>query len=300
MQKRMIMLAVCLTAAASGCRTTEDEQDKTSPADDVIAATTETEDVGLGLHSWGNYHWARTGVQFTLKVGNNLTSTDWKNHLAATSADWNNPTAFGAVSTPLIIYVVAGLGTTKCRMVLGTTQVCNGKYGRNGWLGLASINISGNHITQGTAKMNDTYFNMTAYNNPNERRHVMCQEIAHTFGLDHQSEDGSSQNSCMDYFSNTGANTGSTQSIQPNAHDFEQLNIIYGHTDTTTTIASTPASTTSDTSDDLSKSWGALKHQSKDGHSSWYENKNKDGSITLTHVYWADEHVVKCPTCDHR
>jgi hypothetical protein len=32
----------------------------------------------------------------------------------------------------------------------GTTQVCNGKYGNNGWLGLASISITGGtHITQG-------------------------------------------------------------------------------------------------------------------------------------------------------
>jgi hypothetical protein len=34
---------------------------------------------------------------------------------------------------------------------------------------LASINIiDGTHITQGTAKMNDTYFNTAMYNNPNE------------------------------------------------------------------------------------------------------------------------------------
>ena len=33
-------------------------------------------------------------------------------------------------------------------------------YGNNGWLGLATINITGGvHITQGTANMNDTYFN---------------------------------------------------------------------------------------------------------------------------------------------
>ena len=45
-------------------------------------------------------------------------------------------------------------------MVSGTTQVCNSSYGNNGWLGLASINLTGGtHITQGSAKMNDTYFN---------------------------------------------------------------------------------------------------------------------------------------------
>ena len=92
-------------------------------------------------------------------------------------------------------------------MVAGTTQVCNGTYGYNGWLGLATINVTPDkHITQGSAKMNDSYFNSSTYNNPNEREHVMCQEGGHTFGLDHQSTDGSAQNTCMDYFSTTGAN----------------------------------------------------------------------------------------------
>ena len=69
----------------------------------------------------------------------------------------------------------------------------------------------------------------------------MCQEVAHTFGLDHQSTDGSSQNSCMDYVSSTGANAGSTLSTKPNAHDFDQLNTIYAHLDSGTTVAAVAA-----------------------------------------------------------
>ena len=141
----------------------------------------------------------------------------------------------------MLTAIVGGTSSKRCSMVLGTTQVCNGTYGNNGWLGLASINISGDHITQDTAKMNGTYFNTSTYNNPNEREHVMCQEVAHTFGLDHQSTDGSSQNSCMDYFSNTGANAGSTLSTKPNAHDFDQLNTIYAHLDSSTTVVAVAA-----------------------------------------------------------
>jgi len=187
-------------------------------------------------------------------------------------------------------------------MVAGTTQVCNGSYGNNGWLGLASINITGGtHITQGSAKMNDTYFNTTTYNNPNEREHVVCQEVAHTFGLDHQSTDGSSQNSCMDYFSNTGANAGSTLSTKPNQHDFDELNIIYAHLDSTTTVAASKpsAGSASEITDDPS-SWGRLVSQSANGRSSEYERFNGDGSKTVTHVYWTLESVAKCPSCDHR
>src|SRR3954462_9758094 len=151
-------------------------------------------------------------------------------------------------------------------MVAGTTQVCNDAYGNNGWLGLASINLDGTHITQGSAKMNDTYFNTAKYNNTNEREHVMCQEVAHTFGLDHQSTDGSSLNTCMDYFSNTGANAGSPLSTKPNAHDFEELNIIYAHVDGTTTVAArtAPAASASEVTEDPN-SWGPLVKQSGNG-----------------------------------
>lgn len=278
-----------------------------------------TAQVANANHFWGPYHWARTTPQFTLKLGNNLTTADWKGHLAQASSDWNNNG-----NTPVLTTIVAGQTTAKqCAMVPGTTQVCNAAYGQRGWLGLASINIvDGEHITQGTAKMNDSYFNLAYYNNPNERLHVMCQEIAHTFGLAHQSEDGSSQNSCMDYFSNTGANATSTLSTKPNAHDFDVLEQIYAHLDSTTTLASSafpiteggkgkqgqsvqgqgqmvPSRHENDITED-SASWGELVHQSEDGHHSDYERHNRDGSITVTHVTWSEEAVAKCPSCDHR
>jgi len=253
--------------------------------------------VGLSAtHSWGGYHWARTTPQFTLKLGDNLTSADWKSHLRVTSSDWNSG------NTALLTAVVAGTSRKRCSMVAGTAQVCNGTYGNNGWLGLASINIiDGTHITQGSAKLNDTYFNTATYNNPNERKHVMCQEVAHTFGLDHQSTDGSSQNSCMDYFSNTGANATSTASTTPNAHDFAQLNSIYSHLDTTTTVAMTtsPAASASEVGDDPN-SWGQLVSQSANGRSSTYERFERNGSKTLTHVFWTIEAAAFCPGCDHR
>ena len=248
-------------------------------------------------HSWGGYHWARTTNQFTLKMGDNLTSAAWRAHLGQASSDWNSG------NSPVLTAVVAGTSNKRCAMVAGTTQVCNGKYGRNGWLGLASINITGGtHITQGSAKMNDTYFSMSTYNNPNERQHVVCQEIAHTFGLDHQSEDGSSQNTCMDYFSNTGANAGSTLSTRPNAHDFEELVIIYEHLDSTTTVAgmTAMAASNAEVDSDDPNSWGQLVKQSRNGRSSTYERFNRDGSQTLTHVFWTLEAAADCPSCDHR
>ena len=130
---------------------------------------------------------------------------------------------------------------------------------------------------------------------------MVCQEVAHTFGLDHQSTDGSSQNSCMDYFSNTGANAGSTLSTKPNAHDFEELAIIYQHLDSTTTVASTAVLSpgNSEVTNDPN-TWGQLVRQSPDGRSSYYERFNADGTLASTHVYWTNEAAANCPSCDHR
>ena len=251
----------------------------------------------LASHSWNGYHWGRTSNPFTLKLGDNLTSGDWKSHLAQTSSDWNSG------NTPVLTAIVAGQSTKQCKMVAGTTQVCNGTYGRNGWLGIASVNITGGiHITQGSAKMNDTYFNLATYNNTNEREHVMCQEVAHTFGLAHQSTDGTSLDTCMDYFSNTGVNAGSALSTKPNQHDFDELISIYQHLDDVTTVAprTAPAVSKSDVTD-APETWGLLISQSNNGRSSTYENYNLDGSKTLTHVYWTIEAAEgDCRSCDHR
>lgn len=299
MTRQSLLLAAVLTTLSCGC--TSVDKSETPPAAATAAQAAPSGTRGPASHSWGNYHWARTTPQFTLKLGDNLTTTNWKTQLAASSSDWNSPQTFGATSTPVVTVIVRGQSTKQCRMVAGTTQVCNGKYGQNGWLGLASINIvGGEHITQGAAKMNDTYFSMAKYNNDNERRHVMCQEIAHTFGLGHQSEDGSSQNSCMDYYSNTGANATSTVSTRPNLHDFEELNQIYAHADSSSTVAPYAIAATASEVTEAPNSWGRYMSEISKGQSAYYERLERDGSRTITHVYWSEEVRGRCDHCDPR
>ena len=266
-------------------------------------------DVGQANHAWDTYHWGRTTTApFTLQLGYNFTADsvggEWNGYLLTTSDAWSNGKV-GTVSYPVVVKtaVVPGKAGRNCSGVAGTTQVCNKKYGSNGWLGLAQIWISGSHITQGTAKMNDTYFNSSKYNNPNEKLHVMCQEVAHTFGLAHQSEDGTSLNTCMDYFSNTGANSGSTASTAPNGHDFDQLGIIYSHADTTNTVATSSATSATGSGlpvADDPKSWGQMVRQSPNGRSSYYETSARGGIKILTHVMWTEETAAVCRSCDHR
>lgn len=188
----------------------------------------------LASHSWNDYHWGRTSVPFTLQLLNNTTTSGWSGILSLVSADWS-------ASTVLHTSIMNGTGGNSCKPKAGTIQVCNRKYGFNGWLGLAQIWVSGNHITQATAKVNDSYFNSTAYNNDSAKRHVLCQEIGHAFGLGHQSFPGS--RSCMDDVNGLfdPAYAG------PNAHDYEELAAIYGsHNDATGTIARLGAAGVSD------------------------------------------------------
>jgi hypothetical protein len=181
-------------------------------------------------HSWGRYHWARTANPFTVNLGNNV-SSGWNSFLGTASSDWS---ASSVLDSP----VVAGRTNSSCQPTSGRVEVCNGAYGTTGWLGVAQIwTTRGKHIAAGTVKVNDTYFNTAQYNTPAWHALVMCQEVGHTFGLDHQDENFNNANlgTCMDYTNNPSTNQ------HPNQHDYDQLVSIYSHLDSLTTVgASAP------------------------------------------------------------
>ena len=230
-------------------------------------------------HAWGPYHWARTSNPFTLKLGNNVSST-WDASLTLASTDWSQ-------SSVLHTKVVPGLTSgRRCRASNGRVEVCNYNYGNNGWLGIAQIWVSGSHITQGVVKMNDTYFNTSQYDTSAWRNMVVCQEIGHTFGLNHQDENFYNTNldTCMDYTSDP------TSNQHPNQHDYDMLEIIYWHLDSITTLATSIVSKpalASDVTDDPS-TWGKEIHTSSDRHSSVFERNAENGAKVMTHVFWAD------------
>ncbi len=134
------------------------------------------------------------------------------------------------MSEPLSTIVVAGsTNSASCSPEAGNVQVCNFDYGNNGWLGLAQIYTRGNTIIAGLAKLNDYYHGAPPYNSSAWRQMVMCQEIAHTFGLDHQDEvfDNPNLGTCMDYTSDPAGISNGMNNEHPNQHDFDQLKIIY-------------------------------------------------------------------------
>lgn len=234
----------------------------------------------MANHSWGNYHWARTSNPFTLRLGDNVTSV-WDSALAGASADWS-------VSAVLNTTVVAGNANPKnCRPTSGRVEVCNSKYGNNGWLGIAQIWASGDHITQGVVKLNDTYFNTPTYNKPAWRNLVTCQEIGHTFGLDHQDENFNNAplGTCMDYSNDPNPNQ------HPNSHDYNQLETIYAHLDSTTTVGSAAASAAHPPAMgmidfDNPGQWGRLVKGSRERGHAVYELDFGGGHKVFTFVLW--------------
>jgi hypothetical protein len=139
-----------------------------------------------------------------------------------------------------------------------------------GWLGLAQIWVtSSGHITRGTVKVNDTYFNTPKYNTTIWRASVMCQEIGHTWGLDHQDESGADFHTCMDYATNPDADN-----THPNRHDYEELALIYSHVDVTATIGRSAAHS------------ARVLRVDRKGRSV-VERRFADGSRQVTFIIWA-------------
>jgi len=254
-------------------------------------------------HSWGGYHWARTfnNNPFTLNLGDNVSSA-WDSYLVTTSSDWSG-------STVLDTTIVAGNNTSnlrKCPPTSGRVEICSYAYGPNGWLGLAQIWISGGHITQGAVKLNDSYFNNSKYPKYNTapwRHMVICQEVGHTFGLDHQDETFNNYNlgSCMDYTNypeggmqgsiNYGPSNEYPGGTIPGDSDFNELVTIYNHFDSTNTVNSAtikPAAANDGPADLGTGQWGRLVRSTNHGRTEVYELNLGRGRKVLTHVIWAE------------
>jgi hypothetical protein len=252
----------------------------------------------LANHSWGNYHWARTSNPFTLRVVDGVTG-QWDSYLDGAISDWTASSVLNLTKE-----AGAGVNAKKCTAIAGKVLACNAAYGQRGWLGIASIWANGDHITQATTKLNDTYFSLAQYNTPAWRRLVTCQEIAHDFGLDHQDENFNNANlgSCMDY---TNDPDGPPSNEHPNQHDYDQLQTIYGHLDGTTTIASAVAATdfgvrtpgsrapaapiADNEAGDSPAEWGRAVHVDGRGRPDVFVKDLGAGHKKITHVFWALE-----------
>ena len=251
-------------------------------------------------NSWGKYHWNKSTddtLASPLELGDNLNTPAWDASLDSASTDWN--------LSVLKNQVVAGSSNANCDPTSGRVEICNAEYGNNGWLGIAYIWATrgkSNHITQGVVKVNDTYFNTAPYNTPAWRNMVMCQEIGHEFGLDHQDTNFSNTNlgTCMDYTNDPdGTLNGQADNQQPDQHDYDEMTDIYEHLNATDDNTSGPGNNKGggkgkklghgvkiDHNDPAS--WGQAVSQDAQGRDALFERDLGNGQVLITHVIWVN------------
>jgi hypothetical protein len=134
----------------------------------------------------------------------------------------------------------------------------------------------------------------------------MCQEVGHTFGLNHQDEVFTNENlgSCMDYTDDPdGSIGGEASNLHPNDHDYNELTQIYAHLNSTDSDSDSDGGgngngkgggrkpNKSDTGVDRSPNsagqWGRAISQDARGRNSIFERINANGQVIITHVLWA-------------
>ncbi len=187
----------------------------------------------LANNTWNGYHWADEphdgSISLTLVDHLDAYGTEY----GQARDDWdqgknggNGPLALSEVPAAGRPAACDNVATNAAgAAIAGKIHVCNDAYGKIGWLGLARIWLAPDgHIDAGVALMNDSYMLEfgSVYNDSNAWQHVLCQEIGHTFGLDHQGSP--KKQSCMnDRWGLTDLNF-----VGPNQHDYDTLYEIYG------------------------------------------------------------------------
>jgi len=248
------------------------------------------------------YHWARQQSQFTLLLGDDVDGV-WDGVLQRAVSDWNKG------DTVTFQIVGGGTGPQECRPNTGRVEVCNWRYGtQEGWLGLTRLyfDASGEHIEAATVQMNDSFFDTNSqYNNDAARQHTMCHEIGHTPGLDHIDT-----SSCMNDSQYAVFNQ-----LVPINKDFNQLERIYSHSDSTTTVAGTQKK---DNDENRKKKKGRGDKRDRKGHRNGRRDRHQhagverirsegsasetvtietlpDGQMVVTFITWAQPPTSQAP-----
>jgi hypothetical protein len=262
-------------------------------------------------NQWGNYHWFTDGNGLNLTIERQLTGS-WPSYYSSSVSDWNQSDKLTLTPSS----TNAGVSAKKCDPISGKALVCNDTYGYRGWLGVATIWANGDHITQATTKLNDSYFNSGTYNTPGWRTMVACQEIGHDFGLDHQDENFDNPNlgTCMDYTNDPTRDDGNGNNLHPNSDDYATLDYMYSHDDTASggggggggggncnphkpgcsgaqtdafTFREVGKSPSTNAAPASSTSWGVATGYDHSGRPNTFMLDLGNGHTKLTHVFWA-------------
>lgn len=189
----------------------------------------------LGGNYCSNLIWKKDSNILNITVGDchNPSSINWHNMLTDVIYNWNNipknQDGSNRKSPQYISINKIPISDFYCNNdIINPINIrsYNGNYGfQNEWhnvLGMAKLYYNTNnqdkygryYISYVKIQINEYYFNRGySYN---QWQQVLCHEIGHGLPLDHQSEDGSDQNSCMDY----------SKSLDNKYPDYEDLDIL--------------------------------------------------------------------------
>lgn len=173
-----------------------------------------------GNHSAG-FHWRQSSKKLTVQLINSTQDSLWADGVSTRVKKWSEG------SDELNINISAGStdASTRysCPKLDGKVRVCNysyGKTGSNNFAGLTTWYPRTGHLQWVTIKLNDSI------TTPAYRRAVICHELGHALGLAHQSQSNEGTKTTPGTCMTPAVHTYQTL---PKAHDFEELERIYGH-----------------------------------------------------------------------